>query len=103
MRDKTKPCGNEDCDKCDPRPRWKVATVSVQRIQHEREIKATTPEEARSIYDQGTAWPSSYDERTLQVIEESPTTVTQVTDEYSLEYHRTGCCWHDLELPEEIQ
>lgn len=63
------PCENEDCDLCNPLPRWKISTVTVRRIRHEREIKAATLEEAMKVYVEGTAWPATYDEVTLEVLE----------------------------------
>lgn len=69
------PCGNEDCDKCNPIPRFIVSTERVARLKHSRDIKAVTPEEARRIYDEGTAWPSSYDDRELAVLEQGDTVV----------------------------
>lgn len=90
------PCGNEDCDACYPLPRWTVRTVTVRRIAHEREIKAATRDEALRIYEQGTAWPSSYDESDLEVLEEHAPSVAQVTDEEKLEFHRTWNCHHRL-------
>jgi hypothetical protein len=65
------PCGNEDCDICVPLPRWRVGTETVERRVHTREIKAATAEEALRIYAEGTAWPSDYDTRTTEVLEES--------------------------------
>lgn len=47
------PCGNDDCDKCDRRPRWKVSQPRVQRLTHERTIKAVSEEEALRVYDAG--------------------------------------------------
>lgn len=70
-----KPCSNPDCDLCHPLPWFKVSTITVRRIVHEREIKAATPEEALRIYNEGTGWPSSYDERTIETLSESPVTV----------------------------
>lgn len=64
------PCRNPGCDICNPLPRWKVSRMTVRRILHEREIKAATIEEALAIYANGTAWPASYDERTLEVLEQ---------------------------------
>ena len=90
------PCGNEECDACYPLPRWKVSTVTVRRIKHEREVKAATPEEAVKIYEQGTEWPSSYDEHTLETLETEPTVARRVTDEFHLDYHRTETCFHNI-------
>lgn len=30
------PCGNDDCDRCYPLPRFKVSTERVQQLFHER-------------------------------------------------------------------
>ena len=64
------PCSNEDCDKCHPLPRWTISTETVERRVHERNIKAATLEEAMRIYNEGTAWPSDYDTRTTEILEE---------------------------------
>lgn len=90
------PCGNEDCDACYPLPRWKVTTVTVRRIAHERELKAATAEDALREYAGGTAWPRSYDERTLEVIEREEPVAVQITDEETLKFHREHTCWHRL-------
>lgn len=100
MSDSKEPCGNEDCDACYPLPRWKVRRVTVRRIAHEREIKAATPEDALRMYEEGTAWPSEYDERTLEVLEECDPTITQITDEGTLRFHREGVCYHRLSAPD---
>jgi hypothetical protein len=49
----------------------------VRRV-HEREIKAATAEEALRIYNEGTAWPSSYDEHDEKLVEQFGSTVTQL-------------------------
>jgi hypothetical protein len=88
------PCGNEDCDRCYPQPRWKVSTETVRRIVHQRTIKAATQEEALAIYNEGTAWPSSYDEDTVEVLEEKPTVATVIEpDEFQRRYYWDQC-WH---------
>lgn len=86
------PCFNEDCDKCDPRPRWIISEHRIQHITYKREIKASTQEEALAIYNEGTSWPSSYDEEGGEIIECDPVVITPVTDERTLEYYRTDCC-----------
>ena len=91
MTDKTEPCGNDDCDLCDPLPRWKVSTETVRRTVHEREIKAATMEEALAIYAQGTSWPSEYDEQTVETLSEDPPKVTGV-----LPRREKWRCWHSL-------
>ena len=101
MSDTKEPCGNEDCDACYPLPRWTVTRVTVRRIKHEREIKASTPEDALRMYEEGTAWPSEYDERTLDVLERGEPEAVQVTDERSLKFHREGVCYHRLSAPDE--
>lgn len=85
------PCGNEDCDACYPIPRWKISTESVRRILHSRTIKARTQEEALAIYAAGTAWPSSYDERDLEVIVEGEP-VVEIKPPRASKYD----CWHLL-------
>ncbi len=47
------PCGNDDCDLCDPRPVFKISTERVQRLFYERKIKAATEAEALAIYAAG--------------------------------------------------
>lgn len=94
------PCGNEDCDKCYPLPRFKISTERVQRLFYERTIKAATPEEALRIYNEGTAWPSSYDDRDGEVLEEKgpiiwvvPPDTNDPTRAQWLELN----CWHNLQ------
>src|SRR6478672_12417552 len=89
----TEPCGNDDCDKCDQRPRWKISQHRIQHLTHEREIKAATEEEALRIYDAGTAWPSTYDDRAGVVVQCDPVQIKRLLPD---EYHLTECCWHDL-------
>lgn len=99
------PCGNEDCDKCYPLPRFVVSTERVARLRHERTIKATTAEEALRIYREGTAWPSSYDDRELAVLEQGDTVVALVEprrfDDDEFCYHKnrlTDVEWFHEEL-----
>ena len=87
------PCGNEDCDKCDPRPRWKISQHRVQHLTYTRKIKAGSAEEAMQIFEAGTAWPSQYDDDYGAVIQrDEPLTERLPPDEY----HLTECCFHDL-------
>lgn len=88
------PCGNEDCDKCDPRPRFTIVTERVQRLFHTRTIKAATQEEALRIYDEGTAWPSSYDDRPGEILEEHAPIITVA--EPRNERVDDFLCWHNL-------
>lgn len=88
------PCGNEDCDKCYPIPRYVVATERVSRLRHVRTIKAATPEEARRIYDEGTAWPSSYEDDELAVLERGDPIVTVA--EPRGDRHVEIVCYHNL-------
>ena len=37
------PCGNEDCGKCDPRPRWKISQHRVQHLTYTRKIYTRLP------------------------------------------------------------
>lgn len=92
------PCGNEECDLCYPIPRFKVSTERVQRLFHERKIKAATPEEALRIYLEGTAWPSSYDDRGGEIIEEHAPKVTVVPphDEPLRSRMAYSNCYHNL-------
>lgn len=90
---KSVPCGNEDCDKCDPRPRWKISWQRLQRLTYTRKIKAATAEEAMQIFEGGTAWPSQYDDNYGDVVQlDAPVTEKLQPDEY----HLTECCYHDL-------
>ena len=97
-----KVCGNDDCDKCDPKPRWRISAHRIQHITYEREIKAETLEEALAIFEGGTAWPTSYDDRYGEIIQQDDPVATQITaetgdgDESMLAYYREDCCFHDL-------
>lgn len=73
----SEPCGNEECDRCYPQPRFIVRTETVRRMRHERTIKANSADEAIAIYNEGTAWPSSYDEHTLATIEQGQPTAAR--------------------------
>lgn len=96
-------CENEDCDKCDPRPRWIVSQHRIEHVTHQREIKAATREEALAIYEQGTAWPSSYDDRSGEVLQFDPVEIVAMHEApdkhgryaHTLKYHREDCCWND--------
>lgn len=96
------PCGNDECDKCDPKPRWRISAHRIQHITYEREIKAATLEEALAIFEGGTAWPTSYDDRYGEIIQQDDPVVTQITaetgnnDKSLLTYYREECCFHDL-------
>lgn len=98
----TEPCGNDDCDKCNPKPRWRITQHRVQHITYAREIKAATAEEAMKIFDEGTAWPTSYDDRYGEVVQQHEPAIAQITgqeddiDARYLAYHREDCCYHDL-------
>lgn len=86
------PCGNESCDKCYPHPTWKIGQHRIQHITYERLIKAATLAEAMVVFEQGTAWPSSYDDRGGEVIQEDDAVGVQLPpDEYGQQ-----CCYHDL-------
>jgi hypothetical protein len=90
------PCGNDDCDRCDPRPRWKISEHRVQHVTYQREIKAATREEALQLFEAGTAWPSSYDDSYGEIVQQDAAVVEQVTDERELRYYREENCYHDL-------
>lgn len=93
------PCGNDDCDKCDPKPRWRITEHRIQHITYTREIKAATAEEAMQIFNNGTAWPSSYDDHYGEIVQQDEPVVTQITDENDrgmLSFYREECCYHDL-------
>jgi hypothetical protein len=58
-----------------------------------REIKAATAEEAMQIFEEGTAWPSQYDDNYGAVVQlEAPVTEKLPPDEY----HLTECCFHNI-------
>lgn len=91
------PCGNKDCDKCDPRPRWRAYRHRIQHLTYTREIKAASAEEALSIFEAGTAWPSQYDDEYGKIEQLDEPVVEQLPPD---EYHLTDCCYHDLtDLP----
>src|SRR5580765_1813517 len=92
MTDPKDPCGNEDCDRCYPLPRWKVSQRRVQVVTYEREIKATTQDEAKQIFAAGTAWPSSYDDKYGDVIDCEDVEVKSLP----LQDDDANCCWHNL-------
>lgn len=99
MAEPSEPCGNEECDKCNPLPRYKVSTERVQRLFHERTFKAATPEEALRLYNEGSAWPASYDDRGGEIIEEHAPVVTLVVDDRSPERRARMLetfCYHNL-------
>jgi hypothetical protein len=87
------PCGNTECDKCYPTPRWKVSQHRIQHITYEREIKAATAEEAVEIFERGTAWPSLYDERGGEVIQRDEIKAESMPSD---EFHPTNACWYEL-------
>jgi len=87
------PCGNEDCDKCDPRPRWKISQHRIQHLTYTRKIKAGSAEEAMQIFEAGTAWPSQYDDDYGAVVQEDGPRIEQLPPD---EFHLTECCYHDL-------
>lgn len=90
---KLEPCGSEDCDRCDPRPRWKVSQHRLQHLTYTRKIKATTAEEALQIFEAGTAWPTQYDDDYGAVVQLDAPTLTQLPPD---EYYLTECCFHNL-------
>lgn len=100
------PCGNADCDKCDPRPRWRITKHRVQHITYEREIKAATEAEALEVFAQGTAWPTSYDDQYGEIVQQDAPMVVRITgeggddqsdvDKRKLAYYREECCYHDV-------
>ena len=89
---KSEPCGNEDCDKCDPRPRWKISQQRIQHLTRTREIKAASVEEALRLFETPTPWPSQYKDNYGEIVQlDAPVTETLPPDEY----HLTECCFHD--------
>ena len=94
MTDIKPPCGNEDCDACYPLPRFKISTERVQRLFYERTIKAKDEIEALRIYEEGTAWPSSYDDRYGEILEQKAPSVEIVLPRGERD---TGIvCYHNL-------
>jgi hypothetical protein len=91
----SEPCGNPDCDKCYPLPTWEVSQHRIQHITRSRRIKAATPEEALSLFEAGTAWPSSYNERGGKIVSEDAPVVEQLSTEKKYGY----TCYHNLNLP----
>ena len=87
------PCNNEDCDKCYPMPRWKVSQHRIQHITYQREIKAASAEEAVRIFEEGTAWPSSYDESGGEAVQQDEVKTEKMPPD---DYHLTKVCYHDL-------
>lgn len=98
LRECREPCDNEECDVCYPIPRWKISTERVQRLFYERKIKAATEAEALAIYNDGTAWPSSYDDRHAEILEQHAPIVTRVPplDEPLRSRLRHAFCYHNL-------
>lgn len=94
------PCGNEDCDKCDPRPRWKVSAHRIQHLTYTRKIKAASAAEALRIFEEGTAWPTQYDDAYGEIVQQDAPVAAPLPPD---EYHLTECCYHDLltALPKE--
>ena len=97
------PCGNEECARCYPHQRWfRVSTDSLERRRHERKIRAASAEAARAEYDEGTAWPSSYDSHTTETLETSETVVEEIANPNLHTRKDTGVtidcamCWWDL-------
>ena len=98
-------CGNDECDKCDPRPRWRITEHRIQHITYEREIKAATEAEALAIFERGTAWPTSYDDNYGEIVQQDPRAIVQITgegdddqsaiDKSKLRFYREECCFHD--------
>jgi len=98
----TDKCDNEDCDKCDPRPRFIISTHRIQHITYRREIKAANAEEALAIYNAGTEWPSSYDDRYGKIVQQDEPVIVQMSDDdeiqaRQLKYYREQNCWNDPE------
>lgn len=86
------PCSNHECDTCHPEPRFRVSQSRVQHLTHARRIKAPSAAEARRIYDEGVAWPSSYDDESGEVVSEGPVEVVQEEPRERL----TSDCHHEL-------
>jgi hypothetical protein len=94
------PCGNEECDKCNPLPRFKIVTERVQRLFYTREIKAKDEADALRIYNEGTEWPSSYDDHYGEIIERHDPVIT-VEPPREAE-HIEMDCFHNLPRREEF-
>lgn len=91
MSETREPCGNEECDRCYPIPRWKVSTERVARVIHAREIKAESRVEALRIYREGTAHPSSYDDNEVEILEQREPKIERMAPPTF-----SDTCWHDL-------
>jgi hypothetical protein len=63
---------------------YRVQQPRVRKVIYERLIWADSPEEAIIKADTGTAWPQSYDERTVEV-EHGDWSAAPETDEYLIE------------------
>jgi len=89
---KRKPCDNKNCDKCHPEPRWKITEHRIQHITYTREIKAPTSDDALRIFEQGTAWPSSYDDDYGAIVQQDQPEISKLPpNPYFLE----DCCGHE--------
>jgi len=84
------PCGNKDCDRCYPLPRWKISEHRIQHLTYTRKIKAASAEEAMRIFEAGTAWPSSYDDDYGEVVQQDEPVVELLPPD---DYHLTECCY----------
>lgn len=93
MNKTLEPCGNEDCDKCDPRPRWKISEHRIQHLTYTRKIKAANAAEALQIFEAGTAWPAQYDDNYGEIVQQDAPITEQLPPD---EYHLTECCYHGL-------
>lgn len=102
----TEPCGNDECDRCDPRPRFVLRQDSVRHVRYEVVVKAASAEEALAMFADGTcqgAEPTSYNEHDLQVISTTPALALTHEEAYpdrdhdrQLRYWREECCYHDV-------
>ena len=91
------PCGNEECVKCYPWPWRVISTERVQRLWHEREIKAPNEAEALRIYNEGTSWPSSYDDRGGEILEIHAPVVSVIEKRRYTDDERFYMCWNSPE------
>lgn len=93
---KTGPCGNEECDKCYPLPRWKVSQHRIEHVTHVREIKAASQKEALAMFARGSGPGAYLNDRSGEIVQLDEPIVERNTDPDSLRFHATWHCYHRL-------
>lgn len=93
------PCGNGRCDTCYPIPHWEISEHRIQHIIYNRKIKAATQEEALKIYEEGTAWPSSYDDIYGEIIQKDPVNIEKLPPSKFPDIN----CWHKVREDSEFR